>query len=87
MFNNANLLWFDKTAVLEQFLFDGHIERFIGADVSVGFEYRPLVSENVVFLLGAGTLIQGQGFRNLYNNAYDRVDPWVQAFGTLILTY
>ena len=87
MFNNASLLWFDKTAVLGQFLYDGNIERFIGADLSVGFEYRPLVSENIVFLLGAATLIQGQGFRDLYNNAFDRVDPWAQAFGTIILTY
>ena len=30
---------------------------------------------------------QGQGFRDLYNNVYDRVDPFVQAFGTLVLTY
>ena len=87
MFNNANLIWFDKTAVLEQFLFDGHIHRFIGADLSVGFEYRPFVSENVVFLFGAATLIQGQGFRDLYDNVYDRVDPFVQGFGNLILTY
>ena len=87
MFNNANLLWFDKTAVLEQFLFDGHIDRFIGADLSVGFEYRPLVSENIIFLFGAATLLQGQGYRNIYNNAYDRVDPFVQAFGTLVLTF
>ena len=87
MFNNASLLWFDHTAVLEQFLFDGHIERFIGADLSVGLEYRPLVSENVIVLFGAATLLQGQGLRNLYNNTYDRVDPFVQAFGTVVLTY
>ncbi|RUL88359.1 hypothetical protein [Tautonia sociabilis] len=87
MFNNANLLYFDHTAVLEQYLFDGHIHDFIGADLSIGFEYRPLVSENIVFLAGAATLIPGQGFRDLYNNTYDRVDPFVQAFGTLVLTY
>jgi len=87
MFNNANLLWFDQTAPLETFLFDGHIDRFIGADLSVGMEYRPLVNENIVMLMGVATLIQGQGFRDLYNNVFDRVDPFVQGFAQVILTY
>ncbi|HEX8198880.1 MAG TPA: hypothetical protein VF590_00190 [Isosphaeraceae bacterium] len=94
MINNANLLWFDQTNVLEQFLFDGHIHRFIGADLSTGFEYRPLVSENLVIMAGVATLIQGEGFRNLYNNVStgfgngpNRVDPWVQGFINMILAF
>ena len=39
---NANYLLFDETAVLETFTFQDDIEREIGLDVSVGFEYRPL---------------------------------------------
>ena len=74
MINNANFLWFDATNVLEQFLFDGHIDQFIGTDLSIGFEYRPLLSENVNFVFGLSALIPGQGFRDLYNNFSDRTN-------------
>ncbi len=95
LINNANLMWFDQTNALETFLFDGHIDRFIGADLSVGVEYRPLVSENIVILAGVATLIQGQGFLDLYDNVNenitpfnnDRVDPFIHGFLNLILTY
>ena len=68
MINNVNFLWFDKTNVLEQFLFQGNIDRFIGVDLSMGFEYRPLLSNNVIFTLGVSMLIPGEGFKDLYSN-------------------
>jgi hypothetical protein len=74
MFNNVNFLWFDHTNPLEKFLFDGRIAKHIGTDLSTGFEYRPLLSENAAILLGASVLIPGQGFRDLYNNYSSRVD-------------
>jgi hypothetical protein len=80
LINNANLLWFDQTNVLEQFLFDGHIDKFIGADLSTGFEYRPLLSENISLMGGVSVLIAGQGFRDIYNNFNDRVSALVAGF-------
>jgi hypothetical protein len=68
MVNNVNFLWFDKTNVLEQFLFQDHIDRFIGVDMSMGFEYRPLLSNNVIITLGLSALIPGRGFDDLYSN-------------------
>src|SRR5205085_471827 len=61
LINNYNLLWFDKTASLEQFVFQDHIASFIGADLSAGLEYRPLLSNNIVMLFGLATLIPGDG--------------------------
>ncbi len=65
--NNANFMWFDKTNVLEQFVFQGKIDREIGLDLSSGIEYRPFLSNNIVFLFGAATLIPSNGFKQLYN--------------------
>ena len=45
MITNANFLWFDATNVLEHFLFDGQHRPYIGTDLSIGFDYRPLVSD------------------------------------------
>jgi len=87
MINNLNLLWFDQTNVLEQFLFQGKIDRFIGTDLSVGFDYRPLLSENFNVVLGVSTLIPGQGFRDIYNNFDDRVPALVGSFLFANLAY
>jgi hypothetical protein len=74
LLTNANLLFFDTTNVLEHFLFDGRIDNFIGTDISLGMEYRPLASENVNFMLGISGLVPGQGFRDLYNNFSSRTN-------------
>jgi hypothetical protein len=87
MINNVNVLWFDHTNVLEQFLFDGRISKFIGTDVSCGFEYKPLLSENVMFVAGASVLIPGQGFRDIYNNFNSRVESLFGGFATMLFLY
>src|SRR5262249_21396199 len=67
LINNCNFLWFDKTAALETFLFQGNIHRFVGVDLSTGLEYRPLLSNNIILTAGLATLIPGEGFKDLYN--------------------
>lgn len=85
--NNVNYMWFDKTNVLEQFTFDGNINRDIGLDISTGLEYRPLLSNNIIVTLGVATLVPGSGFRNLYNRLNSAVDPAIQGFMDLVLVY
>lgn len=87
MINNFNLLWFDQTNVLEQFLYDGRIDRFIGADLGWGIEYRPLLNENLILIGGVQMLIPGQGFRDIYNNFDDRVDTLVAGFLNMVVQY
>jgi len=80
MINNASFLWFDKTAVLEQFLFAKGINREIGLDLSIGFEYRPLLNNNVILVMGASTLIPSDGFRDLYNRVRENVPALYSVF-------
>jgi hypothetical protein len=88
MINNANYMWFDKTNVLEQFLFQGNISRQIGLDLSTAFEFRPLLNNNIIILLGIATLIPAEGFKQFYNNGTNgTVPPLVAAFTQLVLTY
>jgi hypothetical protein len=87
MFNNFNLLWFDNTAVLEQFLAQPHIERFIGEDLSTGIEYRPLLNNNLILTLGASSLIPGAGFKGLYNRGTSDARPLFAGFLEVALTY
>lgn len=85
--NNANLLWFDKTNVLEQFVFQERINRFIGGDLSLGVEYRPLLSNNVIMTCGVSTLMPGHGFKDLYNKFSSDVGTLVASFVELRLAY
>jgi hypothetical protein len=83
MINNINFLWFESTQVLQQFTFDGGIDTRIGTDISTGIEYRPLLNNNIIMVLGVSTLIPGSGFKALYDQRSATLDPLVAAFLTM----
>jgi len=87
MINNANFLWFDETESLQTFLFQARVHSYLGADVSTGFEYRPLLSNNIIMTAGVSTLLPGMGFQDLYRRFTDRVNPLVASFLQMELTY
>lgn len=87
MINNVNLLWFDSPQVLRAYVYSPQIETEIGTDLSMGFEYRPFLNNNVIWKFGAAGLLPGRGFRDLFNNLRSTVDPLVAAFVDLELTY
>ncbi len=64
---NVNYLRFERTAPIELLLFESPIHNTIGVDTSLGFEYRPPLSENIVIIGGASALSPGQGFRDIYS--------------------
>jgi hypothetical protein len=66
-FLNVNYLRFERTAPLELLLFESPIHNTIGLDYSVGFRYRPPLSENISITGGAAALSPGQGFRDLFS--------------------
>ncbi len=68
LIQNTNLLWFNQTEVLETYLFTGDVRNYIGTDVSLGAEYRPLLNNNIVFVSGLSTLLAGDGFRDLFQD-------------------
>jgi hypothetical protein len=53
----------------------------------MGFEYRPLLNNNIIMLFGVSTLLPGGGFRDIYDLKTSTVDPLVGAFAKLTLTY
>lgn len=68
LIQNTNLLWFNQTEVLETYLFTGEVRNFIGTDISLGSEYRPLLNNNIVFVSGLSSLIAGEGFGDLFQD-------------------
>jgi hypothetical protein len=64
---NVNYLRFQRTAPIALLLFESPIHNSIGLDYSLGFQYRPPLSENISITGGAAALSPGQGFRDIYS--------------------
>jgi hypothetical protein len=84
---NVNFLWFNQTEILKTVAFQGDIANCIGTDLSLGFEYRPRLNNNILFIGGASCLLPGGGFRDLYNPLVGKVDVLGAGFVNAVLTY
>ncbi len=87
LIQNTNFLWFNQTEVLETFLFTGNVRNFIGADISLGAEYRPLLNNNVLFIAGLSTLVSGNGFDDLFQELDGDSRNFVAGFVEAILEF
>jgi hypothetical protein len=76
-FFNANYIWFDHTEPLEQALFTNRVSDELGLDLSLGFKYRPLLTENIVIGAGVGFFFPGNGYKDIYR----RNAALVEGFG------
>lgn len=85
--SNVNFLWFDKTDSLEIFTFQDEIDNWIGVDMSLGFEYRPLHNNNIIIEGGISGLLPGEGFKDLYNPLVGETNALFGSFVDVILQY
>ena len=67
-FLNANYIMFAETGALDQVLQQAHISQEVGYDLSLGFQYRPFLTDNVIVSAGFGVLIPGNGYKDIYGN-------------------
>jgi hypothetical protein len=65
-FLNANYIRFAETDSLKTALFTDKVRGEVGWDFSVGWQYRPLLTDNIIASAGFGVLIPGEGFRDIY---------------------
>ena len=61
-------LRFDQSEVLESFLELPEVEREIGWEFFMGTQWRPLLTQNVIFQLGTSALIPGDGFERMFQS-------------------
>lgn len=65
-FLNVNYIWMAETEAIRQVLFTNHTSNAIGLDCSLGFQWRPLLTNNIIITAGAGFLVPGQGYKDIY---------------------
>jgi hypothetical protein len=87
LISNCNFLWFDETDILEQFVFQAPIHKFIGTDLSLGLEYRPWLNNNGIIIAGIAGLLPASGFEDLYNPLVGEVNDLFAAFAEFVLMY
>lgn len=63
---NVSWLSFGDTSVLEYLRNQGGIPRFLGTDISVGLQYRPYMTQNIVLNASAAFLQPGPAYRQLF---------------------
>jgi hypothetical protein len=47
--------------------------------LSLGFQYRPLLTDNIIVSAGLGALIPGRGFKDIYRTSTDPVPAFDRA--------
>jgi len=65
-FLNVNYIWTATTDVTKQVLFTNHASNDIGLDCSLGLQWRPLLTENVILSAGFGVLVPGEGYKDIF---------------------
>ena len=98
-FINVNYIRTVTTETTELVLFTNKASNDFALDCSAGFEWRPLLTDNVILTAGAGFLIPRWGYKDIYRTntvpvfGYPspppgKVDPFLySAIVTLTLTY
>lgn len=83
--SSVSKLQFEDTTVLGVLRQQAPPSRDLGIDASVGFQYRPFFSQNVVINGSIARLFPGQGYRQLFDNQFAR-RPYSILFN-VILTF
>jgi len=72
-FINVNYLRFDETDPIETALLTDKVNNELGWDCSIGFQYRPLLTDNIIISTGFGALVPGRGYKDIYRRSPDPV--------------
>jgi hypothetical protein len=65
-FVNVNFIRFMDTEPIKSALFTDKADRQFGWDLSTGFQYRPLLTDNIIVSAGFGVLLPMRGYKDIY---------------------
>ena len=66
---NINYLRFAATDSIRHLLVTDHVDGEIGVDLSLGLQYRPLLTDNLIISAGLGALLPGNGLQDIYERS------------------
>jgi hypothetical protein len=62
---NFNTVSFDKVETVRRLLFQEGIDKWLGFDIGVGFQWRPMLTDNLLITAGASMFQPSEGFRQV----------------------
>jgi len=65
-FANVNYISLAETMPIKTALQTNRVRNELGLDTSLGFKYRPLLTDNIILSLGVGLFVPGGGYRDIY---------------------
>src|SRR5262245_4043358 len=68
-FINVNYIRFAETDPIKTALLTDQVRHELGLDCSIGFQYRPLLTDNIILSAGFGAFIPGSGYRDIYRRS------------------
>lgn len=72
-FVNVNYISLVDTDTIQTALLANNVANDMGWDFSIGFQYRPLLTDNIIISAGFGALLPGSGFTDIYQSNTDLV--------------
>jgi hypothetical protein len=72
-FANLNYIWFAETKPIETALQTNKARNDLGLDASIGFKFRPLLTDNIILSAGIGFFFPGGGYKDIYRTNTSQV--------------
>ena len=66
---NANYIRMVNPDAVKTVLFTNNVDRELGYDISLGFTYRPTLTNNIIINAGLGVLLPGKGIATFTVNS------------------
>ncbi len=65
-FANINYIWIPATETIKAALQTNRSDNQLGLDCSIGFKYRPLLTDNIIISAGVGFFFPSNGYKDIY---------------------
>jgi hypothetical protein len=78
-FINLNYIRFMNTGPIKEAIFTQTVARDFGFDLSTGFQYRPLLTDNIIISAGFGVLLPMRGYKDIYQTSSTQVPGYGSA--------
>ncbi len=66
LFCNVNYIWIPATETIKLALQTNKADNQLGLDASIGFKYRPLLTDNIIISAGVGFFFPSLGYKDIY---------------------
>ena len=80
LFSNLNYIWIPADEAIKPALETNQGNNQLGLDYSIGFKYRPLLTDNIIISIGVGFFFPSHGYKDIYETNTSQVPGFSSNF-------